>query len=136
LLPCGLPGLTSALAADLLGCPAFWGRQIVGVALNGREHGESEHDKRDVPVPAVPAPRLVVIKPDLVFRGLKGILDRPAPALDLHERLDAGAGRALGSEEGKARIADAAADEETTRPDIRYVGAELAAVMSPSSRYA
>src|SRR5919112_799241 len=113
---------TSAAAPPRLG---FWGRQVVGAAPYRREQGESEHDKRDVPVPAVPAPRLVVIEPELGLGRLERILDRPARALDLHERLDAGAGRAPGGEEGEARVDDAAADEETARPGARYVGAEL-----------
>ena len=34
------------------------------MALNGREYGESKHAERDVQGPALPAPRLDVIKPE------------------------------------------------------------------------
>jgi len=46
-------------------------------------HGESEHDERHVPVPAVPTPGLVVIEAKLVFGALEAVLDGPAAALDL-----------------------------------------------------
>src|SRR4051812_38268861 len=63
---------------------AFWGRGHVGLAADGGQHCEGQHDKRDVPVPAVPGPGLVVVEAQLVLGGLEAILDGPAPALDRH----------------------------------------------------
>jgi hypothetical protein len=42
-----------------------------------RHHGESEHDHGNVAMPAMPGSALIVIESELVFRGLKAILDRP-----------------------------------------------------------
>lgn len=78
----------------------------MGATPDRRQHGKREHDERDVPVPAVPASRLIVIKPELGLGGLERVLDRPARALDLHKRLDASAGRAPSGEEGKLLIGD------------------------------
>ena len=61
-----------------------------------RQHGEGQHDQRDVAVPAVPAAGLVVVQPELGLGGLERVLDRPAPPLDLDpaawRRLSAGEG--------------------------------------------
>jgi hypothetical protein len=44
-------------------------------------HGEGEHHQGDVTVPAMPGSALVVIEPELVFRGFKAVLDRPSDGL-------------------------------------------------------
>src|SRR5471032_1448873 len=51
-----------------------------------RHHGEGEHHQGNVAMPAMPGSALVVIEPELVFRGLKTILDRPSMAFDRHQR--------------------------------------------------
>ena len=50
------------------------------------DHGEGGHNERDVAVPAVPRPRLVVVEIELVLGGLEGILDGAAPAFHSHSR--------------------------------------------------
>jgi hypothetical protein len=39
-------------------------------------------------MPPMPGSALVVIEPELVFRGLKAVLDRPPMAFDRHQRFD------------------------------------------------
>src|SRR5450755_3820971 len=48
---------------------------------------------------------LVVIEPELVFRGLKTVLDRPPMAFDRHQRLD-GCSRWTPDAEGEITIGD------------------------------
>ena len=72
-------------------------------------HGESEHDERDVPVPAVPGAGLVVGEPELRLGGLERVLDGPAPALHGDQRRDPGPGRAPGREVGPLAVGQAAA---------------------------
>jgi hypothetical protein len=48
-------------------------------------HGESEHDERDVTMPAMPRAGLVVVEAKLVLGSLETVLDCPAMALS--ERL-------------------------------------------------
>ena len=56
--------------------------------LDGSHHGESEHDERDVTMPAVPRSGFIVVEPELVFGCLEAILDRPAMALDANQGFD------------------------------------------------
>ena len=51
-------------------------------------HGEGEHHHGHMAMPAMPGSALVVIEPELVFRGLKTVLDRPAVAFDADKCLD------------------------------------------------
>ena len=51
-------------------------------------HGEGEHHQGHVTVPAMPGSALVVIEPELVFRGLKAILYRPSMAFDRDQRFN------------------------------------------------
>ena len=95
---------------------AFWGRGRVRVVADGRQHGEGQHDERDVPVPAMPGAGLVVVETELGLGGLEGVLDRPALPFDSDQRLDPGAGRAPGGEEGELAIGEAAADQKAPRP--------------------
>src|SRR3982074_2202655 len=53
----------------------FWRRRI-GAMADHRHHGEGEHHQRNVAMPSMPRSALVVIEPELVFRGLKTVLDR------------------------------------------------------------
>lgn len=38
-------------------------------------------------VPAVPGTGLVMVEPELIFRGFKAFLNPPARSFDLHQRL-------------------------------------------------
>jgi hypothetical protein len=49
---------------------------------------------------------LVVIEPELVFRGLKAVLDRPPMAFDRHQRFDRCSRWTPGGEEGEIAIGD------------------------------
>ena len=53
-----------------------------------RHHGEGEHHHRHVAMPAMPGSALVVIEPELVFRGLKTVLDRPPMAFVRRDNQD------------------------------------------------
>ena len=77
---------------------------------DGRHHGEGKHDKRNVTMPPVPGPGLVVIKPKLVLGGLETILDRPAMTLDPDQRLDRCSRRTPSGEVGEIAIGDMASD--------------------------
>src|SRR5712664_357889 len=65
----------------------FWLRRI-GMMADHRHHGEGEHHHRHVAMPAMPGSALIVIEPELVFGGLKTVLDRPAMAFDRDQRFD------------------------------------------------
>ena len=49
---------------------------------NDGHHGEGEHNERDMPVPAVPGARLVVIQTEFVLSGFETVLDGPTMAFD------------------------------------------------------
>src|ERR1035437_7875652 len=70
----------------------FW-RRGTGAMADHRHHGEGEHHQGNVAMPPMPGSALVVIEPELVFRGLKTVLDRPPMAFDRHQRSD---GRRVG----------------------------------------
>src|SRR5215207_8513172 len=66
----GSPARTSGSARSPAN-PAlrFFGRrQLVRVMAHHGHHGKSQHRQRDVPMPAMPGPRLVVIEPKLGLR--------------------------------------------------------------------
>jgi hypothetical protein len=67
-------------------------------------------------MPRVPGPALIVIEPELVLRGLKTILDGPPMPLDRHQRFDRCSRWTPGGKEGEIAIGDAAADQQTARP--------------------
>src|SRR3954465_15736857 len=62
----------------------FWRRRRISTMADRRHHGEGEHHQGHVTMPTMPGSALVVIEPELVFRGLKAILDRPPMAFDHH----------------------------------------------------
>src|SRR6202795_3970256 len=66
----------------------FFGRRRIGAVSDHRHHGESEHHQGNVAMPPMPGSALVVIEPELVFRGLETVLDRPPMAFDRHQRFD------------------------------------------------
>src|SRR5882672_10209253 len=82
------------------GVPFFWRRRI-GAMADHRHHGEGEHHQRNVAMPPMPGSALVVIEPELVFRGLKTVLDCPPMAFDRHQRFDGCCRWTPGGEEGE-----------------------------------
>jgi hypothetical protein len=88
----------------------FWRRRI-GAMADYRHHGEGEHHKRNVAIPPMPGSALVVIESELVFRGLKTVLDRPPMALDRHQRFDGCCCWAPSGEEGEIAIGDTTTDQ-------------------------
>ena len=84
-----------------------------------RHHGEGEHDHGHVTMPAMPGSALVVIEPELVFRGLKAVLDRPPMAFNRHQRFDRCSRWAPGGEEGEIAIGDTTTDQQTACPKAR-----------------
>ena len=64
----------------------------------------------NVTVPAMPGPTLVVIEPELVFRGFEAGLDCPV-AFNRDQRFDGGSRWAPGGEEGEVIIGGATTDQ-------------------------
>ena len=93
----------------------FWRRRI-GAMADRRHHGEGEHHQGNVAMPAMPGSALVVIEPELVFRGLKTVLDRPPMAFDRHQRFDGCSRWTPGGEEGEIAIGDTTTDQQTACP--------------------
>src|SRR5260370_23626913 len=67
-------------------------------------------------MPPLPGSALVVIEPELVFRGLKAVFDRPPMAFDRHQRFDGCSRWTPGAEEGVIAIGDTTTDQQTSRP--------------------
>ena len=108
-----------------------------------RHHGEGEHHQGNVAMPAMPGSALVVIEPELVFRGLKTVLDRPSMAFDRHQRFGGCSRWTPGGEEGEIAISDISTDQQTARPqtlmwaveffDIEIGQFEITPIMQPWS---
>ena len=81
-----------------------------------RHHGEGEHRQGNVTMPTMPGSALVMIEPELVFRRLKAVLDRPSMAFDRHQRFGRCSCWTPGGEEGEVAIVDAATDQQAARP--------------------
>src|SRR6266566_3771932 len=94
----------------------FFGRQRIGAMADRRHHGEGEHHQGDVAMPPMPGSALVMIEPELVFRGLKTVLGRPPMAFDRHQCFDGCSCWTPGGEEGEIAIGDMTADQQTARP--------------------
>jgi hypothetical protein len=75
----GSPALTSGSERDRTGSALcfFGGRPLVGAIPDCAHHGEGQHHQRDMPVPAVPGPGLVVRKPQLRLSRLERVASRP-----------------------------------------------------------
>src|SRR3954452_22942385 len=84
----------------------LWGSGRVGLAADGGQHCESQHDERDVAMPAVPGAGLVVVETEFVFGGLEAVLDGPALSFDTDQRRNRRAGGAPGGEEGQRAISN------------------------------
>ena len=67
---------------------SFFGRWRVSAMSDRGHHGEGEHHQGHVTVPAMPGSALVVIEPELAFRGFKTVLDRPSMAFDRDQRFN------------------------------------------------
>src|SRR5258708_2380789 len=76
-------------------------------------------------MPAMPGSALVVIEPELVFRGFKTILDRPPMALDRDQRCDGCSRWTPGGKEGHVAVDDATTDQQTTCPQSLIYGVEF-----------
>src|SRR5580704_15944833 len=120
----------------------FWRRRI-GAMADHRHHGEGEHHQRDVAMPPMPGSALVVIESELIFRGLKTVLNRPSMAFDCHQRFDGCCGWTPGGEEGKVPIGDMTSDQQAAGPKTLICAAkffvleigqfEIAPIMQPRS---
>src|SRR4030081_1306864 len=102
----------------------FWRRRI-GAMADRRHHGEGEHHHGNVAMPPMPGSALVVIEPELVFRGLKTVLDRPPMAFDRHQRFDGCSRWTPGGEEGEIAIGDMTTDQQTARPQTLICAVEF-----------
>src|SRR6266478_3716773 len=102
----------------------FWLRRI-GMMADHRHHGEGEHHHGYVAMPAMPGSALVVIEPELVFGGLKTVLDRPAMAFDRDQRFDGCSCRAPSGEEGEVIICDTTTDQQAACPQTVICAVEL-----------
>src|SRR5437899_12168038 len=121
----------------------FFGRRRIGMMTDHRHHGEGEHHQGNVAMPPMPGSALVVIEPELVFRGLKTVLDRPPMAFDRHQRFDGCCRWTPGGEEGEIAIGDMATDQQTARPqtmicsvgfvDLEIGQFEITPIMQPRS---
>src|SRR5216683_4289155 len=135
-------GVALLLFLPWSGVPFFWRRRI-GAMADHRHHREGEHHQGNVAMPPMPGSALVVIEPELVFRGLETVLDRPPMAFDRHQRFDGCCRRAPSGEEGEIAIGDMTADQQTACPkalvcaveffDLEIGQFEIAPIMQPRS---
>src|SRR5450432_370787 len=120
----------------------FWGWRI-GAMADHRHHREGEHHQGNMAMPPMPGSALVVIESELVFRGLKTVLDRPPMAFDCHQRFDGCSRWTPGGEEGEIAIGDMTTDQQTACPktlicaveffDIEIGQFDIAPIMQPRS---
>lgn len=87
--------------------------------------------RETVAMPPMPGSALVVIKPELIFRGLKTVLDRPPMAFDRLQRFDGCCRWTPGGEEGEINIGDMTTDQQTACPKtlicvVKFFGLEIA----------
>ena len=104
---------------------SFFLRRRIGAMADHRHHGEGEHHQGNVAMPPMPGSALVVIEPELVFRGLKTVLDRPPMAFDRHQRFDGCSRWTPGGEEGEIAIGEMTTDQKTARPQSLIYGIEF-----------
>ena len=69
-----------------------------------------------------------MIEPELVFGGLKAVLDRPPMAFDRHQRFDGCSRWAPGGEEGEIAIGDMTTDQQTACPQTLICAVEFFAL--------
>src|SRR5674476_890686 len=119
---------------------SFFRRCGVGLTPDGGHDGIGEHDKGDVPVPAMPGAAFVMVEAEFVLGGLEAFLDTPACALDPDQHLDGSSSGAPGSEVGEFAICEAAPDQHAAGPQAWNRGVEFGSIeicllyTSPSPR--
>ena len=84
--------------------------------LNSRHHGEGKHDERDMTMPAMPGPGLVVVETEFVLGSFEAVFDGPAVAFDTHECRNGCSCRTPGGEVGEIAIGDIAPDQQAACP--------------------
>src|SRR5580693_7645054 len=124
------------------GVSFFWRRRI-GAMADHRHHGEGEHHQGNVAMPPMPGSALVVIESELVFCGLKTVLDGPPMAFDCHQRFDGCCRWTPCGEEGEVTIGDMTSDQQAAGPktlicaakffDLEIGQFEIAPIMQPRS---
>ncbi len=95
---------------------------------DGCQHGKSEHDQRDMPVPSVPGAGLVMVEAEFVLGGLETVLDGPTVAFDPDQCFNPGSSGAPGSKESQLAITDVPTDQQAARPRAGQVVAILGGV--------
>src|SRR5271163_398985 len=90
------------------GAAAFFERHDIGPMADDGDHGEGQHDQRDMTVPAMPGTAFVVIEAEFVLGGFEAVLDSPAMAFDQHQLLHGRAFGAPGGEEGPIAVGNVA----------------------------
>src|ERR1035437_3028443 len=96
--------------AGLLSRVSFFGRRVVRPMPDCCHHGEGEHGKRDLAMPAMPGAGLVMVESQFILGRLETILDRPTMTLDHDQGFDASSNRTPSGEEREVPISDVAAD--------------------------
>ena len=86
----------------------FWGWCGISMMADRGHHGECEHDKRDVAMPAMPGTGFVVVETEFVLGGLEAVFDRPTMPFHPDQRFDRGALRAPCREESEVAVGDVA----------------------------
>src|SRR4051794_4071841 len=92
--------------------PCFFGCEIVGLMLDGSHHCESEHNQRDVTMPAMPGSGFVVVETELVFGCLKAVFDGPSMAFDADQSLDRRSYWTPGGEVSEIAVGDMTPDQQ------------------------
>src|SRR5260370_26493397 len=120
----------------------FWVGRMGGMEDRG-DDGEGKHYRGSVAMPLRRRSALVVIEHEVVFRGLKTVLDRPRMAFDRHQRFDGCSRWTPGGEEGEIAIGDMTTDQQTARPqtlicaveffDLEIGQFEITPIMQPRS---
>ena len=94
----------------------FFGCQLVYPLPDSSHHGEGEHDKRDMTMPAIPRSGLVMVETEFVLGGLEAIFDGPTVAFDTNQCRNGCSCRTPGGEVGEIAIGDIAPDQQAACP--------------------
>lgn len=96
----------------------FFKRHGVRPGPHSGHHGVSQHDQRDVTVPAMPGSGLVVVEAEFVLGGLEALFNTPARALDMHQCLERRFLRAPGREIRQIAIGGIVPRQQPTGPGL------------------